>query len=80
MEKEQEGNIRRTFFCGGKKTEKEKEEMLGKGKDFFWKKWKTDNLHILHILHNQTPFVISFPKTYDIMGLLVVLVFVFVFS
>ena len=35
-------------------------------------------LHILHILHNQTPFVISFPETYHIIGLSVVLVFGFV--
>ena len=35
-------------------------------------------LNILHIFHNQTPFVISFPETYRIIGLSLVLVFVFV--
>ena len=37
-------------------------------------------VHILHFLHNQISFVISFPKTYHIIGLSVVLVFVIVFS
>ena len=36
-------------------------------------------LHIHHILLNQIPIVISFPKTYSIIGQWVVLVFVFVF-
>ena len=36
-------------------------------------------LHVLHILDKQTPVVISFPKTYHIISLSVVLVFVFVF-
>ena len=39
-------------------------------------------LHILnhlYILHNQTPFVILFPKTYNMTGLSIVLAFVFVF-
>ena len=37
-------------------------------------------LHTLHILHNQTRIVISFPKSFNIIGLtVVVFVFVFVF-
>ena len=33
-------------------------------------------LHPLHILHNQTRIVISFPKSYNIIGLSIVVVFV----
>ena len=40
---------------------------------------KVPSIFILHILHNQTPFVISFAKTHIIIGLSVAPVFVSVF-
>ena len=62
--------------------EKEKEENIwGKENVFLMEKKNGlgNNLHILHILHNQTPVVIPFPKTFKVIGLLIALVSVFVF-